>query len=170
MIRGVIRRSGMGLGFQSGVTMQSRRAGKGRLVVQRRAYRSFFNALLCAVVSGCGTMNGLSCGSGEQRAVQEMVYFGTDTPSGSVTPEDWTRFLTETVTPRFPEGLSFWQASGQWRAASGVMVNEPTYILSLIHPDNATTNKAMQDILSSYKTRFHQEAVLRVSSAVCASL
>lgn len=115
-------------------------------------------------------MSGFACGDGGQRAVQEVVYFGTDTPSSSVTPEDWTRFLTDTVTPRFPEGLSVWQASGQWRAASGVMVNEPTYILSLIHPDNAITDKAVRDILSSYKTRFHQEEVLRVSSAVCTSL
>lgn len=153
--------------------MKSGQAGKGRkrqLGVQRRTCKGFFGAFLCIILSGCGTMSGFACGEGGQRAVQEMVYFGTDTPSGSVTPEDWTRFLTDTVTPRFPEGLSVWQASGQWRAASGVMVNEPTYILSLIHPENAITNKAMQDILSSYKTRFHQEAVLRVSSAVCASL
>ncbi len=171
--RGVLQTPGMGFGFQLGVTMQSGRAGKGlksKPGVQRRTCKGFFIALLCVILLGCGTMNGLSCGSGGQRAVQEMVYFGTDTPLGSVTPEDWARFLTDTVTPRFPEGLSVWQASGQWRAASGVMVNEPTYILSLIHPDNATTSKAMQDILSSYKTRFHQEAVLRVSSAVCTLL
>ena len=141
-----------------------------KLVVFWRASGGPLCLLLCIVLSSCGTMSGFACGDGGQRAVQELVYFGTNTPSGLVMPEDWTRFLTDTVTLRFPEGLSVWQASGQWRAASGVMVNEPTYILSLIHPDNATTNKAMQDILSSYKTRFHQEAVLRVSSAVCASL
>lgn len=132
--------------------MQPGRAGKGlerKPGVQRRTCKGFFSALLCIVLSGCGTMNGMSCCNGGQRAVQEVVYFGIDTPSGSVTPEDWTRFLTDTVTPRLPEGLSVWQASGQWRAASGVMVNEPTYILSLIHPDNATTDKAMGDILSS---------------------
>lgn len=149
---------------------RDRKSLEGSPGIQRRTYKGFFSTFLCVVLASCGTINGLSCGSGGQRAVQEVVYFGIDTPSGSVTPEDWTRFLTDTVTPRFPDGLSVWQASGQWRAASGVMVNEPTYILSLIHPDNATTNKAMQDILSSYKTRFHQEAVLRVSSAVCASL
>ena len=138
-----------------------------KLVVFWRAGGGPLGLLLCIVL---GTMSGFACGDGGQRAVQEVVYFGTDTPSSSVTPEDWTRFLTDTVTPRFPEGLSVWQASGQWRAAPGVMVNEPTYILSLIHPGNAITDKAMRDILSSYKTRFHQEEVLRVSSAVCTSL
>jgi hypothetical protein len=115
-------------------------------------------------------MSGFACGEGGQRAVQEVVYFGTNTPSGLVTPEDWARFLSETVTLRFPEGLSVWQASGQWRARSAVMVNEMTYVLSLIHPDDAVTNKAMQDILAYYKARFQQEAVLRVTSTVCTSL
>ena len=50
------------------------------------------------------------------------------------------------------------------------MVKEPTYILSLIHPNDPVTNKAIQDILSSYKTRFQQEAVLRVTTPVCTSL
>ena len=146
------------------------KSGEGKPVVQWRMCGGFFGALLCVVLSGCETVNGLSCGGGGRRAVQELVYFGTNTSSGSVTPEDWTRFLSEAVTPRFPEGLSVWQASGQWRAASGVMVNEPTYILSLIHSDGAATNKAMEDILSSYKTRFQQDAVLRVTASVCASL
>jgi len=115
-------------------------------------------------------MNGLSCGGGGQRAVQEFVYFGTKTPSGSIMAEEWTRFLREVVTPRFAQGLSVWQASGQWKEASGVIVNEQTYVLSLIHPDKAATNQAMQDILASYKTRFQQKAVLRVTASVCASL
>lgn len=137
--------------------------------VQWNTGGSFFGVLLCLVFSGCGTISGFSCGDGGQRAVQELMYFGTETPSGSVTPEEWTRFLSEVVTPQFPQGLSVWQASGQWRAASGVMVKEPTYILSLIHPDDTVTNKAIQDILSSYKTRFQQEAVLRVTTPVCTS-
>lgn len=139
-------------------------------VIQSKAGWSLFGALLLVALSGCETMDGLSCGSDGQRAVQEWVYFGTETPSGSVTSEAWTRFLGEVVTPQFPAGLSVWQASGQWRAASGAMVKEPTYILSLIHPNDPVTNKAIQDILSSYKTRFQQEAVLRVTTPVCTSL
>ena len=131
---------------------------------------SFFGALLWVVLSGCETMNGLSCGGGGQRAVQELVYFGTDTPSGSVTSEAWAQFLSETVTPRFPHGLSVWQASGQWRSPSGQIIYEPSYVLSVIHPNNTSQDKAVHEIIASYKTRFRQEAVLRVTTPVCASL
>lgn len=102
--------------------------------------------------------------------MQELVYFGTETRTGPVTSEAWTQFLSEIVTPRFPEGFSVWQVSGQWRSASGQIIQEPSYVLSLIHPDDLVPNNAVQEIITSYKTRFQQEAVLRVKSATCMSL
>ncbi len=125
--------------------------------------------LLVSLV-GCGAMTASQCSDDGRTALQEVLYFGTDTPSGRVTPEEWTQFLSETVTPRFPEGLSSWQASGQWRSASGEVIREPSYVLSLVHPDNPLRNKAVQEIITTYKTRFRQEAVLRVTSSSCMSL
>ena len=118
---------------------------------------------------GCGAMHASQCSGDGQTAMQELLYFGTDT-SGYVTPEEWTGFLSETVTPRFPEGLSSWQASGQWRSASGQIIREPSYVLNLVHLDDPVPNKAVQDIITSYKTRFRQEAVLRVKTTVCKTL
>lgn len=115
-------------------------------------------------------MNIASCKGDESPAVQELLYFGTETSSGHVTPEAWTQFLSEIVTPRFPDGFSAWQASGQWRSSSGEVIREPSYILDLVHPDNVTLSKAVQEIIASYKTRFRQEAVLRVKTHTCMSL
>ncbi len=125
--------------------------------------------LLLVSVVGCSTTKFTSCADG-QLAVQEWLYFGTETPSSHVTPEDWAKFLSDTVTPRFPDGLSAWQAAGQWRSASGEVIREPSYVLSLVHPDEAVPNKAVQEIVASYKMRFRQEAVLRVKSHACQSL
>lgn len=121
-------------------------------------------------LTGCAGINGAPCSGNGRPAVQELLYFGTETPSGHVTMEDWGRFLTEAVTPRFPEGLSVWQASGQWRSASGQIIREPSYVLSLVHPDDPVPNKAVLEIIASYKTRFQQEAVLRVKTTVCKTL
>jgi Protein of unknown function (DUF3574) len=126
--------------------------------------------LLLGSLMGCATMNGTPCRGEERLAVQDFLYFGTQTPSGRVTSEEWAKFLGETVTPRFPEGLSTWQASGQWRSASGELVHEPSYVLSLVHQDDAVPNKAVQEIITSYKLRFQQEAVLRVRTTVCKTL
>jgi hypothetical protein len=122
-----------------------------------------------AAVTACGTIKAPSCPRGQQAAVQELLYFGTDKPSGRVTPEDWARFLEETVTPKFPEGLTAWQASGQWRAASGAVVQEQSYVVSLVHADSASAENAVQEVVASYKASFQQEAVLRVKSNACIS-
>lgn len=134
-------------------------------------FRNLQGILLCLVsLAGCGAMNPMPCSDDGRLAVQELLYLGTETPSGHVTPEAWAQFLSETVTPRFPDGLSTWQASGQWRSASGKIIQEPSYVLSLVHPEDARPNEAVQEIIASYKTRFQQEAVLRVKSVVCKSL
>jgi uncharacterized protein DUF3574 len=132
--------------------------------------RTLISLLVIASHVGCGTTNVISCKSGEQLSVQELLYFGTEKPSGRVTPEDWVQFLRETVTPRFPDGLTAWQASGQWRSAAGAVIQEPSYVLSLVHPENAAAEKAIQELVASYKARFQQEAVLRVKTYACASL
>jgi Protein of unknown function (DUF3574) len=138
--------------------------------IRIRCWTSVHALVLLLSLMGCGAMHASRCGGDGRTAMQELLYFGTETPSGHVTPEEWTQFLNETVTPRFPEGLSSWQASGQWRSASGQIIREPSYVLSLVHPDDPVPNKAVQEIISSYKTRFQQEAVLRVKAHTCISL
>jgi len=140
-------------------------------VTRHSVFQNSLSALLLLVsLMGCGTMRGVSCEGDGRLAVQELLYFGTETPCGHVTPEAWTQFLGQIVTPRFPDGLSAWQASGQWRSASGKVIREPSYVLSLVHPDDVAPSKAVQEIITSYKTRFRQEAVLRVKSHTCMSL
>lgn len=125
---------------------------------------------ILGTLSACGSMNLPSCPTGQDEAVQELLYFGTDKPGGRVTAEDWAQFLGETVTPRFPEGLTAWQASGQWLSATGTLVREPSYVLSLVHPRGAATESAIRELIASYKARFQQEAVLRVSAHACITL
>lgn len=126
--------------------------------------------LIAAPLAACGSLHAPSCPSGQQAAVQELLYFGTDKPSGRVTSEDWARFLGEAVTPKFPDGLTAWRADGQWRSTAGTVVREPSYVLSLVHPDSAVADHAIHALVAEYKTRFQQEAVLRVQSNVCISL
>jgi hypothetical protein len=127
-------------------------------------------ALACvSVFAACATAPAPHCATGQQAAIQDLVYFGTDKPSGRVTPEEWSQFLGEVVTPRFPGGFSVWQASGQWRSASGAIVHEPSYVLSLVHPPGVAIDTAIDELVATYKERFQQEAVLRVRSDACTS-
>ena len=143
----------------------------GSAMTMRRMASLLSSALfLLSLPVGCGPIKVMECGGDGRPVTQEVLYFGTQMPSGHVTQEEWTQFLAEVITSRFPEGLSSWQASGQWRSASGQIVREPSYVVSLIHPDDPTAHRAVEEITAVYKTRFQQEAVLRIRSSTCMSL
>lgn len=125
---------------------------------------------LAALLVGCSTVHGSSCAAGEQRSVSELLYFGTATPKGAVSAEEWSSFLASVVTPRFPQGLSAWPAAGQWQSADGSLTRENSFVLNLVHPEGEAADKAIQAIVSEYKARFQQEAVLRVKSHACVSI
>lgn len=102
-----------------------------------------------------------------QTLVSERLYFGRNIPGGGVVSDsDWEQFLSDVVTPRFPAGLSVWRAQGQWRDASSVIQREDSMILDLLHPDDDKSEQSVQEIMTIYKTRFKQEAVLRVRDSV----
>lgn len=126
-------------------------------------------ALAALALAGCASLAGPDCGPGEERAVNELLYFGTARPGGVVTPPEWTQFLAEAVTPRFPQGLTAWDAAGQWRGADGAITREATHVLSVVHPDDAAAGTAIAAIVADYKRRFRQESVLRVRTPACAS-
>jgi len=131
--------------------------------------RCLFVAFLASALAGCSTVREPQCAPGEQSAVSELLYFGTAMPGGIVSPQDWSAFLGGVVTPRFPAGLTAWPASGQWQSANGSLTQENSFVLNLVHPADETTEGAIRSIIADYKTRFQQEAVLRVKAYACTS-
>ena len=124
-------------------------------------------AALVLSLSACVAPRPLRCHSGEQLAVADSLYFGTQMPNGIVTNEEWSRFLQDVVTPRFPRGLTVSDASGQWLSANGSPARESTHILHLVHPDDAADDALLAGVISEYKSRFAQESVLRVKVNAC---
>ncbi len=136
--------------------------------------KSFFVSAACLaallhLLSGCASVAPPTCSGGQQAAVQDFLYFGTQKPQGAVTSEEWAGFLAETFAQGFPDGFTVWPADGQWRAASGEIFREESYVLSLVHPPSAAAETRIRDFMGVYRTRFEQESVLRVTSPVCVS-
>ena len=135
-----------------------------------KRWRAPIAAALAIATAACAPLYAPGCGPGQQAAVQDTLYFGTAKPISSVGADEWAAFLEETVTPRFPQGLTVSAASGQWRGADGAIVREATHVLQLVHAGEAAHDKAVTDIVATYKRRFEQEAVLRVKAKVCIAL
>lgn len=120
-------------------------------------------------LNGCARLRTTPCAPGAESNIHDVLYFGLATPDGAVSAQDWSDFLTHSVTPRFPDGLTSWPASGQWRSADGTLLHEDSRVLNLIHADDPASERAIEALIADYKTRFKQEAVLRVRTAACVS-
>lgn len=96
-------------------------------------------------------------------AVCDRLFFGRTIPGGGeVSDEQWNAFVAAEITPRFPRGFTIYRADGHWRGDDGSPVNEKTIILEIIHTPDATSDRAVTDIARAYRTRFHQDAVMRI--------
>src|SRR5579884_2392764 len=101
--------------------------------------------------------------------LRTTLYFGLSHKMGSITEAQWQSFLGQEVTPRFPDGLTVWEADGQWREANGNIGRERAKVLLLVHEDTRAVRSALGAIVESYKRRFQQESVLWETAPVCAA-
>ncbi len=93
------------------------------------------------------------------------LYFGRDKNDGTqVSDEEWSKFLDELVTPKFPDGLTVLDGSGQYRLENGSIVKEKSKVLILLYTAKTRLVKSrkIDQIRSAYKKMFKQESVLRI--------
>lgn len=114
--------------------------------------------LLALLLAGCATIPG----GGWTRS---EMFFGLQRRNGTtITEQDWSAFVEQVVTPRFPAGLTVFDGAGQWRNASGRIEREPSKVLVILHPGTAAIDAQIDEIRRLYCERFDQEAVMKVTS------
>jgi hypothetical protein len=111
-----------------------------------------------------------TCGAASAPQVRTTLYFGTSRPKGSVSELEWQLFLRDEVTSRFPDGLTVWDAEGQWRTNGGSIDHERSKVLLLVHADTPAARESVQLLIARYRTMFDQQSVLWETARVCAAL
>jgi hypothetical protein len=124
------------------------------------------SALVPQAVAQESTVNA-QCGTSSAAQLRTTLYFGLARPTGSVSELDWQMFLRDEVTARFPEGLTVWEASGQWRRSDGQIEHEGSKVLLLVHPDTSAARSSVQAVIARYRQKFDQESVLWETAQVC---
>ncbi|MBP2169097.1 hypothetical protein J2125_002289 [Erwinia toletana] len=108
-----------------------------------------------------------SCTVGDAMT-QTTLYFGLNRPSGPViSAAEWQGFIDHDVTPRFKDGLSVFEAKGQWLGNDGRLARENSKALLLIHAPDKESESRIEVLRSIYKQRFMQDSVMRVDAPVC---
>ena len=81
-----------------------------------------------------------------------------------VSEEQWSEFLVEIVTPRFPDGFTDIGGHGQYRDRSGKIISEPSRLLVFLYTRKTRkeSRAKIEEIRATYVKKFNQESVLRV--------
>ena len=127
--------------------------------------------VLSFALPACDLLDGSECPPGSESFVEYQLFMGRGGAAGEIVSDaDWEDFLAASVTPRFPDGLTVLDGSGQWRDAAGQIEKERSKVLILYATGNESSLRADVDAISSeYEQRFDQESVLRVVDKACVS-
>ena len=97
----------------------------------------------------------------------ELLFAAATNEGKSIDAKQWQDFLDAEVTPRFPAGLTAYEAYGQWRDAGGEIEKSPSRVLLIWYEGDASVR--IDAIREAYKKRFAQDSVMRVDGKDCVS-
>jgi hypothetical protein len=106
----------------------------------------------------------------ESRQVAELMFGRKIGERIAVSAAQWARFVDREISPRFPDGLTIFDAQGEWRdRARKVIVHEPSKIVEIVLPGRDDDAERLSAIAAAYKTQFHQQSVGIVVRDACVS-
>jgi hypothetical protein len=131
------------------------------------AWILFFAAVLGAPAPA--RAQALAChGVQKPREIAELLFGRNIGNRIGVSEAAWTRFVAREMTPRFPDGLTTVDATGQWRdTKTGKVVREPSKRVEIVLPGAGDDEAKLDAIVAAYKKQFHQQAVGVVVRPAC---
>jgi len=88
---------------------------------------------------------------------------------GKASNARWRAFLARELTPRFPDGLTVYETTGQWRdPMRNVIVRERSRVLRMIIPADTPHDK-IGAVAEAYRKQFAQKSVGIVMRPACVS-
>jgi len=135
-------------------------------IVARRTSALPLVLALGLVLSACGPEEAVCTVGAEQYRTE--LFFGLDRENAEpVSEAEFQEFVDTAVTPRFKDGLTLFDATGQYLMDNGNLVHENSKVIVLLHDGGAARSADINTIREEYKQRFSQEAVLRIDSTSC---
>jgi Protein of unknown function (DUF3574) len=131
----------------------------------RRTLPGLFMTALLIGQAGPAGAQALSCTVPQKPMLDIELMLGR----GKANAARWAQFLAREVTPRFPDGLTVYETTGQWRdPATKVIIHEKSRVLRIIVPVHTPPDK-IAAVADAYRKQFRQKSVGIVTRPVCAS-
>lgn len=121
------------------------------------------------LLSGCAAFDAHHCAAGLHPAEIAELFFGRNTgASEGVSDAAWQSFVADEIAPRFPDGFTIGDASGQWRGDDGAIAAERSKRVLIVLSGAPAQQASLDAIRAAYVARFHQDSVLLVETQSCA--
>src|SRR5262249_25460774 len=149
-------------------------AGEGRADQNMHQPKAMFRLLLAALLTTNATTAGaqtITPNANHTPLMQPQPVFrpNIDAQAG-VTEKAWARFLADEITPRFPDGLTVYDAAGQYRESPAAkIVRERSKIVMILVEAGDAAMQRIDEIVAAYKKRFRQKSVGVVIKPACVS-
>jgi hypothetical protein len=127
--------------------------------------------LLVLLPGGSALAQPLACSAPQKSQQVVDLLFGRKIGDRiAVTEAQWARFVDREITPRFPDGLTVFDARAQWRDPSrNRIVGEPSKVVTIVLPGKPEDAERLAEIAEAYKKRFKQRSVGMVLRPACVS-
>ena len=137
----------------------------------RSVCASCFSFVVLVAAASSAVAQTLVCHGAKHPGQIAELLFGRDIGNRvGVSEAAWRRFVAREITPRFPDGLTITDATGQWRdPVSHKMVREPSKRVEIVLPGRADDEARLDAIVAAYKGRFHQHSVGVIVQSACIS-
>jgi hypothetical protein len=106
----------------------------------------------------------------QQSMLQLQMFFGQTQNDGQPVPAQvWTNFLKNVITPRFPDGLTIYDTSGQYMDPDTHQITrENTKVVMIAAVNTAITRNRTTQIIDAWKKRANQNSVGLITNTICA--
>ena len=135
-----------------------------------RPMRHLLAALLVLPLLGAGTRaQPLACSAPlKSQQVAELLLGRKIGDRLGVSETQFLNFLDREITPRFPDGLTVYDARGQYRDSErNRIVREPSKVVMIVLPGKPEDMARLNEIADAYKKRFKQQSVGIVLRPAC---
>ena len=136
-----------------------------------RVIRTLSVALAMLVLSTAARaeLEVIPCDGALQAQQVAQLLFGRNVEDRArVSEADFNGFVAREVSPRFPEGFTVIDATGQWRdARRGTIVHEAAKIIEIVLPAGEDNRPKIEAIVEAYKLQFQQQSVGLIVAPAC---
>jgi hypothetical protein len=133
--------------------------------------RAAVTLTLVLALAGGARAQLLDCRGGQRPTEVAELLFGRNIGNRlGVSEAAWGRFVDREIAPRFPDGLTVFDASGRWRDRTrDRLVREASKVVEIVLPGMPDDVTRLNEIAEAYKRRFKQQSVGVIVRPACVS-